>query len=238
MSLTKPRSDTTAKMPVRAPEPPPAGSPGTQRVRAPGASTRERILAYMAEQHVASAAALSRAWGLTAADMRYHLAVLLADGLIEIVPRNPSQPAGRGRPTQCYRLAAKMQPNNLPALCHALLTVLLGSLDAAQRTEVFQAVAESMAGEFIPATNLTRRLSQVVEVLNRAQYRARWEAGAQGPRILLRACPYAAILPQHPELCQLDRALLEHLAQTPLRQTARQDPVTGQPPACIFTVIG
>lgn len=40
-------------------------------------------------------------------------------------------------------------------------------------------------------------------------YHARWEAGAEGPRVIFGHCPYAAIIARHPDLCRMDKALLE-----------------------------
>lgn len=219
---------------VAFPGPPPASSGALSLPLEP--ATRERILTYLREHPSASAAELSSAWGLTPADIRYHLADLLASGLIEEVPRDPARRATRGRPARVYRLAAQLRPNNLAALCHALLETLTAGSGGDQREAIIRSVAERLAGEFQPSGQVTRRLNQAVEFLNHAQYRARWEAGAQGPRVLLRACPYAAVLAQHPEMCQVDQALLERLLQARLRMTARQDPATGKPPACIFLV--
>ena len=197
-------------------------------------STRTRILDYLHEHPVASVSTLSKAWGLTRADIRYHLNMLSEEGLIELVPRDAAQPARRGRPAQTYRLSAQAAPNNLPALCHVLLSAYLDGSQEPTESRL-RALAERLAQPCPPSANLTRRLSLVVEVLSRYAYRPRWEAGAQGPRILLRTCPYAAILSQHPELCQMDRYLLEILLQMPLRQTARLNALTGHPPACVFT---
>jgi len=197
-------------------------------------STRERIMAYLQENRTASAQALSRAWGLTRADIRYHLNALHSEGLIEQVPRDPSRPAPRGRPEQVYRLAARSLPDNFPALCAALLDALLCPLPFEDREPALRALAARLAGSFASVPHLTPRLNQSVEYLTQHGYRARWEAHAGGPRILLRSCPYAEILPSHPELCLLDRFLLEHLVRFPLRQTARINPAGGKPAACIF----
>src|SRR5512133_1220222 len=94
-------------------------------------ATRERILVYLQENRVAAVQALSRMWGLTRADIRYHLNALLEEGIIELVPRDPGQPAQRGRPAQQYRLANQSIPDNFAALSGALLTVLLEGADAA-----------------------------------------------------------------------------------------------------------
>jgi predicted ArsR family transcriptional regulator len=53
------------------------------------------------------------------------------------------------------------------------------------------------------------------------RYQARWEAHADAPRLTLGHCPYAAILPEHPELCALDAALLETLLGAPATQVAK-----------------
>jgi predicted ArsR family transcriptional regulator len=82
----------------------------------------------------------------------------------------------------------------------------------------------------------TRRLDRFAEKLNEAHYRARWEAGASGPRILLGHCPYAAIIGRHPELCRMDTALLQTVIDAPMEQLAKIDPEPGGAAYCIFAV--
>ena len=196
--------------------------------------TRERILSYLQENRVASVQSLSRAWGLTRAGIRYHFNALVDDDLIELVPRDLNQPARRGRPEQQYRLAASSSPDNFPALCAALLHVLLAPLHVEDREPVLRVLAGQLASSFVRVSNPTQRLNQACAYLSLVHYRARWEAYASGPRILLRNCPYAAILPAHPELCDLDRFLLETMLQTPLMQTAQIHPFDLKPGACVF----
>jgi predicted ArsR family transcriptional regulator len=64
-------------------------------------------------------------------------------------------------------------------------------------------------------------LNLVVEKLNQMNYHARWEAGAEGPRILFGHCPYAAIIARHPELCKMDASLLEELMGRSATQTSK-----------------
>lgn len=195
--------------------------------------TRERILAYLAENHVASVQVLSRAWGLTRADIRYHFNALVEEGLVELIPRDPATPVPRGRPPQLYRLPAVKTSHNLPALCGALLNALQ-LVPESSRDEVATQIGRELAQGFIPPAGSTQRLNQAVTFLSQHGYRARWEAGLHGPRILLRNCPYAAILQAHPELCSIDQVFLETLAGISLRHTTRINPTTGKPPACIF----
>jgi len=207
-------------------------------------STRQRILAYLAEHHSVSAPILSRTWGLTPADIRYHLNGLFHDGLIDRIPNSIGSASRTGRPEQYYRLSAAAAPNNLAVLCGALLSILLANGIEGGETEanrLLQAAATSLKSTLTPAqasaapTSAVTRLSQAIEALNRWNYRARWEAGKSGPRLLLHRCPYAAIVNDHPEICIIDRLLLEKLTGISLQQTARMNLVTGKPPACVFT---
>ena len=82
-----------------------------------------------------------------------------------------------------------------------------------------------------------RRLASTIERLNSMHYQARWEAGAEGPRIILGHCPYRAIIADHPELCQMDAALLTELLQDEVMQTAKLEPGAGGLPFCGFVLI-
>lgn len=200
----------------------------------PSPSTRERILVHLHENRTATVSALSRAWGLTPADLRYHFNALIEEGLVERAA-NDAQPTGRGRPTQAYRLASRSAPDNFPGLCGALLAALLANLSESEKEAALAALAGQISSGFTPPAALTQRFNQAVAFLNARAYHARWEASSRGPRLLLRNCPYAELLSQHPELCTLDRLLLERLLQLPQRQAARMNLVTGKPPACVFS---
>jgi predicted ArsR family transcriptional regulator len=81
-----------------------------------------------------------------------------------------------------------------------------------------------------------RRLVSVVERLNGMHYQSRWEAGAEGPRIVLGHCPYAAVISKHPELCQMDAGLLTKLLGGDVRQTAKLEIGAGGLPYCVFVL--
>ena len=199
-------------------------------------STRERILIYLQEHRTATVVGLSRAWGLTRADIRYHLSGLVDERLVELVPRDLTQPVGRGRPVQQYRLSAQSSPGNLSALCSAALTLLLDSLPDEEKRAKLEQLAEIMAGAPLTSPQGIQRFNQVVARLNQHAYSARWEAHAGGPRILLRGCPYAAQLRNHPELCTMDRLIIQKLLGLPVKQLARMDLEEGKVPACVFVI--
>jgi len=199
-------------------------------------STRQRIISQIESQHIASAPGLSRALNLTRADIRYHLAALLNDGSIAIAPA-PALITARGRPVIYYRLNSTVQSSNFSALASALLAAYLpGDNDSDARQVALEDLAQILMPNPPSERNLTQRLATLMQQFNQWRYQARWEARPSGPMLVLGNCPYAAILPEHPELCQLDRLLIQRASGRTARQTARVDLITQHPPACIFFI--
>ena len=135
---------------------------------------------------------------------------------------------GRGRPEKVYQLGHTYVGDNLSVLVDVLLTEANGKVE-------MEALGKRIAGE-TDSTNqpLMRRLSSTIERLNEMHYQARWEAGAGGPRIVLGHCPYAAVIKNHPELCQMDAALLVILLSGEVSQTAKLETGAGGLPYCAF----
>jgi predicted ArsR family transcriptional regulator len=166
-------------------------------------TARHKVLAYLNKIRTASAREISRALKMPAPNVRHHLRVLVSDGRLELASVRGRD--GRGRPEKVYSLPRAVLGDNLSALANALLVESGSNI-------WMEAVAKRLAGE----TNLTgqpvaRRLNLIVEKLNQMNYHARWEAGSAGPRIVLGHCPYATIIEKHPELCQMDKALLNDM---------------------------
>ena len=192
--------------------------------------TRQGILDYLRTNHQATPGELSRSQQVTAANIRHHLGILLADGLVVVVGQTP--PTGRGRPRQLYALNSSAQANNLAQLTSALLECI-----APDQEEMLRMVARTLARDSLALHfNPTQRLYQAVQRLNALNYNARWEARAGGPRVMLEHCPYAPILDQHPELCQMDGYLVAGLTGLDVQQTARIEQSPTAPKACIFSV--
>ena len=70
---------------------------------------------------------------------------------------------------------------------------------------------------------IAKRLNLTVEKLNQMNYHARWEAGAEGPRIIFGHCPYAAIVGKHPELCEMDTVLVEEYLGRPAERDQKSE---------------
>jgi predicted ArsR family transcriptional regulator len=196
--------------------------------------TPDRIRQYILSHGPSSAKELSLALRLTLPNIRHHLEHMLAGGWIEVAGQRPAK--ARGRPTTLYALRSAMQPNNFIQLADVLLQETLSSLSSEQRKAFLHGVAQRMAkANGRPPQKLTPRLNQIVLFLNQMHYQARWEAHAEGPRIFFGNCPYAALLPEHPELCVMDAYLLEALLGTGVELTTRQTPGAPLPNWCIFS---
>lgn len=188
-------------------------------------TTRQKILDYLKRNRTVSSRELARTLHMTPANARHHLGILAGDGRVEVVNYRKG---GKGRPEKVYRLAGMLVGDNLSALADALLT------EAGELVEM-EALGKRMAGDSaVTGQPLMRRLASTVERLNAMHYQARWEAGAEGPRVVLGHCPYAAVIGKHPELCQMDAGLLAYLLTGEVRQTAKLEKGAGGLPYCVF----
>jgi predicted ArsR family transcriptional regulator len=182
-------------------------------------STREKILEHLSEQKTATPGQLSRALRVTAADIRYHLGLLVESGQIEVGGRIST--GERGRPSQIYRLAAPAREENLAGLTRVLLDAIQTQSGQVELADIARRLSPAGGNQ---APGSSARLLQAVQQLNLLKYQARWEAHANAVQMLLGNCPYAAIIREHPELCQMDAHLLEQLTGLPAAQTAKLQP--------------
>jgi len=204
-------------------------------------TSRKLILDYLQHKPLATATELSRALKMTPANVRHHLRVLIEEGAVEVAERGISH--GRGRPTMLYALTQRSQSHNLDGLAHALLKAYLNDHSGEERSIALQQIASLLAAGKDPQpgsqpassmASLTHRLYQAVQHLNEMGYQARWEAHSQAPRLLLGHCPYVAILPEHPELCQMDASLIESLLGAPVAQTKKRAQDSRGARYCLF----
>jgi predicted ArsR family transcriptional regulator len=195
-------------------------------------TTRTKILKFLQSEQTSTPAEIARTLNVTAAAVRYHLARLENEGLIE--RRAAKTHFEPGRPAQVFRLSPQSQPNFMAGLASALLASHLKQSSPDSVDAFWANLAMQIADSDPESLQLPRRLSFSIRELNRMNYQARWEAGAQGPRILLFNCPYADIWPQFPGLCQMDLHLLERWTGRKLQQTARIDLFGRKHTACIF----
>jgi len=198
-------------------------------------TSRQRVLAYLRRQPGASARQIGSGLKMNQPAVHHHLGILESDG--RIVTVGQERLGGRGRPVRKYRLSDRVLGENLAMLSDSLMNSWAGATGQARRGALLQALAAGLlrqlgAGPTVgPAAS---RLASLVDDLNAAHYAARWEAGAEGPRIVFGHCPYAAIIESHPELCQMDALALAQRMQADATQTAKIDPHGNGPDHCMF----
>ena len=199
-------------------------------------TTRARILKYLGKQQTASVKELSRALTMTGANIRHHLAEMESNDLIEPIGQRRE---GRGRPETIYGISRHVLGEGLAELAEAMLKVWLKNTTENALEAGLRSVALHLGGDKLPdgALLLTYRLNRLIERLNELHYRSRWEAGINGPNVILGHCPYAAIIASNHELCRMDGILLEKWTGLPVEQTAMlQKSIKGYP-YCGFRVI-
>jgi len=195
-------------------------------------NTRQLILQRIRALGSASAADIAQTLNLTQAAVRYHLTTLIQTNEIEVAAEKIAADHP-GHPARVYRLARAHAPHNLAELSSALLTA---AEQNASQPDWITAVANQLARGFSPPNALARRLNATMGHLKARNYQPSWEARPHGPRIRLDNCPYAAILADHPRLCQVDAHLLSILTNGKVDQRARIDFTSTQRTFCLFDI--
>jgi len=187
-------------------------------------TARQKVLAHLKKTRAASAREIARALNMSAPNVRHHLGILVSDGRLEV--NSVHQRSERGRPEKIYSLSQAALGDNLSALTDALLTEAGSGLNVG-------ALASRIldSGQFANLP-VAKRLVLLVEKLDGMNYQARWEAGAEGPRVIFGRCPYAKVIDGHPELCKMDTVLLGASLGRPMIQLQKNE--TGARGACPF----
>jgi predicted ArsR family transcriptional regulator len=186
-------------------------------------TARQKVLAHLKKNRATSAREIARALKMSAPNVRHHLGILVSDGRLEVT--SVRQRGGRGRPEKMYSLSQSVLGDNLAVLADALLIEMGSTLrqGSGQGLNVESLASRILDDGQFSNFPITKRLSLLVEKLNAMHYQARWEAGAEGPRIIFGRCPFAKIIERHPELCKIDTALLGNSLERPIIQLQKNE---------------
>ena len=207
-------------------------------------TSRQQLFDFIKNHHLVVTAEISRALNMTEANVRHHLTILQNQGLVEVVGLRRLQ--RKGRPAQLFRISRQSMGHNLDKLADALLNELNQSSEKSTE-DLLHNVACRLVDKQIyggargrltstSGEHYVQRLHYTVDCLNKLNYRARWEAHSEAPRIMLGYCPYADILQEHPELCSLDCYFLEELIGAPVTQVSKLTTDERGIPSCTFRV--
>ncbi len=198
-------------------------------------TARQKVFVYIKKHRAVSAMELARDLRMTRANARHHLSLLSKNGQIELVGQRSAGSKG-GRPIKIYGISRNILGDGLPTLSHHLLNEWLGSLDEVDKKNGLETLGKCLvdSSEFAMSVSPMARLTETVRHLNKLGYQSRWEAHASGPRIILGHCPYAAIITEHTELCEMDAALLAECLGERVTQIAKLAGKDEGRPYCVF----
>ncbi len=208
-------------------------------------TVRQSIFEYILAHRAVTVADISITFRMTPANARRHLAILLKQKLVQVIDLRSTSP--KGRPARVFSPSEQTSGNNLGCLSSALLDLmesptlsqpdgdLLGRL-AERMAKIMTAAPELPVSSSYAPKNLTHRLNQLNHLLNYFHYQSRWEAHADGPRIILTHCPYLDVLTKHPELCLLDANLIKILLERPAEQLSQLSRDASGLPHCVFRI--
>ncbi len=198
-------------------------------------NTRQRIMNYLETHNQATVVELSQVLNMTQANIRHHLSILRKEGRVEIVGHN--QPPGRGRPNFLYMPTHQAQKHSLNILATLLLDEIQSISSTKKRESRIKQLAEQLATNGkIRGRSITIRLGESMQRMNALNYQAHWEARADSPIIVLGKCPYAPIIDQYPELCVMDKYILETMLDLNVDQISK---ITRKPEGskhCLFAI--
>jgi predicted ArsR family transcriptional regulator len=170
----------------------------------------------------ATIAALAEQHGVSALTIRHHLANLQAEGLVTVeIARE-----GVGRPKHIYKVTEAAQrffPNKYHLLVEGLLDQLKASLPPAQVQLIIDGMAASVAAKYNIGKldgNLTERLQRLVEILGEEGFMA--EVRQVNDAVILTElnCPYLYVGQRHPEVCRIDKTLMQNVLGQEVEQTS------------------
>lgn len=156
--------------------------------------THNKILEYLLSHKSATVLELSTWLKLTKADIRYQLKILTAEGMIR---KNPplEQHIGRGRPSASYSLISKNLPPVVSRFLDGLGSVLVDpEIDNKTREIILDSIIDSLVKDFHPSSSGSLKMNEIVTYLESLGFNAKWEAGSNGPKVIIFNNPAAFYL--------------------------------------------
>ncbi|MBI3914727.1 MAG: Rrf2 family transcriptional regulator [Chloroflexi bacterium] len=181
-------------------------------------NVRQVVLETLRKQGPLPIEEIAHSAKLSTLAMRYHLGILQEQGLITA---QEGEPCGVGRPAARFALA-DCACAQLPQQYGWLSASLLGELNATigeKRTRGFLRDAGKAAAQTAGVTKDApprKRVERAAKFLNQRGYMAGWKQTDDGMTINICNCPYQDVARQHPELCEMDSAMIGELVGAPV----------------------
>jgi predicted ArsR family transcriptional regulator len=175
---------------------------------------------------------LADALGLTDNAVRMHVGALLRDGIIEQVG---SQRDTGGKPARLYGLTRdgeELFPKAYALVLGKVIEELVRTEGRARAIEVLRAVGAQAAAGAPRDGNAKQRLQAAAQVFRSLGAEAEVEETANGWRLQGYGCPLSGVTSEHPELCELGKALVEEVVGGSVTECCQR----GEHPQCGFEI--
>lgn len=196
-------------------------------------STRGRLIALLRrEEHTVEE--LAQALDLTDNAIRAHLAALERDALVQ--QRGVRRGGGSGKPAYTYELTASAEqlfPKAYEPVLRELLDLLDEQMVPEETAALLQEAGRRMAaGQQVSSDDFEARLGAAIRLLNDLGGLAEVEEQSGHVTIRSYVCPLAAVVREHPGVCQLTQALLAGVIGKPVQERCER----GAQARCCFVV--
>lgn len=197
-------------------------------------STRGRLLAFL-RRDTRTVDEMAAALHLTDNAVRTHLAALERDGLVQ--QRGVRRSGGAGKPAYAYALTAEGEqlfPKPYAIVLNELLDSLDGRVSPEEIAELLREAGQHIAQAYpVGQGDVIARLEAAAGALNQLGGLAEPEERDGEQAIQGYGCPLAAVVPSHPEVCQLAEAFVSAVAGIPVRERCNRSTT----PHCRFELI-
>jgi len=204
--------------------------------------TRELIRDLLSARSEATVGQIASELGLNQANIRRHLEVMRAEGLVDV----RIQRRDVGRPSYVYRLTerAEEQSAHYPRLVNRLFRRIAALPEDQAATgrqllvQVFDGVAEDIAGTYrlqVTGSTVEQRVAETSIALKDEGIVDHWRKDADGYHLMNTCCPYRKAAEASDAPCHADHRVVEMLVGMPVDQIGRM--VDGQP-SCEYVVRG
>ena len=186
--------------------------------------TRDAIARSILENGPSTASTLSKRLALTAAGIRRHLDLLVADGILEARDPRVGSTRGRGRPSKVFLMTDEGR-SQFEHTYDDLAVAALKFMAAHSGDHLVTAFAESRAEDIErKATPFlakrTKKVDALATFLTEQGYAASVEKRGTGEEICQHHCPIAHVAAQYPQLCEAETQAFSRLLGTHVQRLA------------------
>lgn len=165
-------------------------------------STEEELLLTLSKHQSLTILELSTILNLTKADIRYHINKLIKKG--QVIKEEPISGLP-GRPAARFKVSPALFEDNFELLIDGLISIYDNKSELFSKLEKYFLAQIKLDKE----SSLLVYLIKFIQIFENFHYKARWETHFHGPVVFFNNCPYRKIIHKYPELCEVDRMIIE-----------------------------